>query len=430
MAIAGFTIFAKLAGAAKTVFSARYFAPGADLDAWFLAFLIPSFLADVLSGALNPSLVPVLVEARNDSRGDSEAIYSAALYRGILLTGGIGIVLGVLALAIDPASIGIHLANPVLARNLLLIMAPMLPLSAVAGVWRSVLNAEMHFAAAALSPILSPLIIMIFLLFSGRWGVSVLAFGSTCGIVAELAALSLALRSARLPVFPKWVWRNAPFGRDAATGAGKEYAIIVASNLVMRGSILVDQAAAAMVGQGAISVFNFGTRLVVVLLAIGPASLSTAILPRFSAMAATRRWMKLRRSLVVSILASTVAMAVVVALLIGFSEPIVRLAFLRGAFTADDAHRVALVQSCSLIQAPFAIGLAILSRLLASMKANRVLLPLSLAGLALNIAFDYLLMTRYGVAGIALSAAFVQAFLLTAVGIVVFRRLAPNEIAA
>jgi putative peptidoglycan lipid II flippase len=116
-------------------------------------------------------------------------------------------------------------------------------------------------------------------------------------------------------------------------------------------------------------------------------------------------------------------MAALIAVLIWYSEPIVRIAFQRGAFTAADAHRVALVQSCSLLQAPFAVGLMVFSRFVTSMKANTTLLWISLAGLGLNSVLDYLLMMRYGVAGIAFSASVAQAFMLATIVLVVFRRM-------
>ena len=195
----------------------------------------------------------------------------------------------------------------------------------------------------------------------------------------------------------------------------------------MRDTTLIDQTAAAMLGAGNLSIWNFGTRLVVVLLAVGPAALSTAVLPRFSQMAAVKTWRRLRSSLTLPVLVSMAAMGVIVAVAIAFSGTIVRVAFERGAFTPEDARRVAWVQSCSLLQAPFAVGLAILTRFVASLKVNSVLLPIATASLLLNAVLDFVLMRNYGVAGIALSATGVQIFLFASVAYVVFRRLAARE---
>jgi putative peptidoglycan lipid II flippase len=196
----------------------------------------------------------------------------------------------------------------------------------------------------------------------------------------------------------------------------------------MRSFTLVDQTAAAILGTGSISILNFGTRLPAVLLGIGPTAASTAILPRFSQMTAAGLWKKLKRSFTLAVLVNAGAMALLTGRLVWFSEPIVRIAFQRGAFTVADSHRVALVQSCSLLQVPFAVGLTIVTRLVASMKANSILMPVSIAGLLLNIAFDYTLMTRYGVAGIAISAAIVQGFMFAILTAIVLRRLSKRDL--
>ena len=422
-AVGGLTVVARLTGAAKTVLSARYFGPGNDLDAYLLAFLVPSFFADVLSGALNPALVPVLIEAFETGGSDGVLpVYADALYRSSSALCVLALLLVAIVFSIDPARLGIHLAKLNLARGMLAVMAPILPLSAVSNVWRSVLNAEMRFGAAAFSPVLTPLTAIAFLYLANRWGIIVLAWGSTFGMLAEVIVLALALRRARIPVLPRWT-RAA----GAPRGAQRQYGALVASNLAMKGSTLVDQTAAALLGHGSISILNFGTRLTGVLLTIGPAALSTTVLPHFSRMNAGGLRTKLKRALVTYLVAGAAVMAALTAILIWYSEPIVRIAFQRGAFTADDAHRVAFVQSCSLLQAPFAVALMVLSRFVASIKASSILLLVSFMGLGLNAALDYILMRRYGVAGIALSAAVVQAFMLATIAIVVFGRMARSD---
>ena len=47
----------KIAGAAKVILMARAFGMSDDLDAYLMAFVLPSFVADILSGSLAPALV-------------------------------------------------------------------------------------------------------------------------------------------------------------------------------------------------------------------------------------------------------------------------------------------------------------------------------------------------------------------------------------
>ena len=60
LAVATLSVVARIAGAVKTIAGAYYFRPGAELDAFLLAFLVPSFLGDILAGAIGLALVPAL----------------------------------------------------------------------------------------------------------------------------------------------------------------------------------------------------------------------------------------------------------------------------------------------------------------------------------------------------------------------------------
>jgi putative peptidoglycan lipid II flippase len=83
------------------------------------------------------------------------------------------------------------------------------------------------------------------------------------------------------------------------------------------------------------------------------------------------------------------------------------LLFERGAFTAQDTRQVAQAQAYYLLQIPFFM-LGILGvRLISAAAKNIVLMKIAAVGLPLNIALNYMLMQRMGVAGIALSTTFV-----------------------
>src|ERR1039457_3835271 len=79
--VAAFTVLVKLAGAAKVVFSAHLLGAGDQYDAFVIAFVIPSFLGEVLGGSLIFALIPTLIEVRE--RQGEEAAHE--LYSSILI---------------------------------------------------------------------------------------------------------------------------------------------------------------------------------------------------------------------------------------------------------------------------------------------------------------------------------------------------------
>src|SRR6476646_9750095 len=131
--IGALTLLVKLAGALKTVAIARYFGRGDLLDAYLMAFVIPSFAGDVLAGAITQSLLPVFFEIReSQGRLQAQQLYSNVLRGALALLSAIS-----LAVALGAAPL-LHLiasgftpAKIQLTRALLFIMLPILPLSAL-----------------------------------------------------------------------------------------------------------------------------------------------------------------------------------------------------------------------------------------------------------------------------------------------------------
>src|SRR5690349_6318186 len=59
-----FSILARIAGTSKELIIARSFGRGDALDAFLIAYLLPSFTMNLLMGALGSALLPVLIETR------------------------------------------------------------------------------------------------------------------------------------------------------------------------------------------------------------------------------------------------------------------------------------------------------------------------------------------------------------------------------
>ena len=418
LTVSAFMTLAKIMGAAKAAALARVFGSGAALDAYLLAFLVPSFFADVFCGPLVPALVPKFVELEyRKDLGEMVDLYAHVLRRSLRYSCNAAVVLAGGAAAVATLGPANGHANLHILGTLTLLMTPILPLAAVANVWRAVLNARRCFAIPAFTVTLTPAVVILCILLAGRGGgIWILAAGTSLASFAEAAVLGVGLRRIGFPILPQQREREYSLHQVRT-----EYRYLAATTAMSAGTILIGQSMAAALGSGSVSILNYGTRLAGVLMAIGPAALSVTILPRFSHMVAARDWGRLKQSLWRILLGSLVAAGAIAVLLITLSTPIVRLTLQRGAFTAADTRAVASVQACSLLQLPFIVGIAILMRVLSALKANRALLPFSSAVLVLSTGLNYALMTRYGVAGIALASSFVQALFFVALATLVFR---------
>jgi putative peptidoglycan lipid II flippase len=406
LTVGSYTALVKLVGAAKVVFTARAFGMSDGLDAYLIAFLLPSFVCDTLAGSLQSALVPTFIEIRErDGRASSIRLYqtvlgasAAVLFFAAVLTGiSAPLIFRLLASSFDAQKLA-------LTQSLFWIMLPIVPVSAFGMTWRAMLNVEGRFAVPAMIPAVTPIAALIFLLAFGRtWGVYSLAAGTLAGGTLEAILLSISMLARGFPILPIWQGRSAALHQVVT-----QYTPVVAGILLLGGAPLIDQAIAGMLMSGSVAALSYGTRLSTVLIAIGPTAVATAILPHFSKLTVTADWTNIRHSLRSYAIVILVVSVPVVAVLIFFSEPIVRLFFQRGEFTDSATSVVTTIQRFSLIQIPIAMVMALSLRLVSSLKANHLLLRVAALYAVLNLALDLILTRTMGVAGIALSTAIVQ----------------------
>src|SRR5436305_2075989 len=94
-----YTALVKVVGAAKVVLTARAFGMSDGLDAYLIAFLLPSVVCDMLSGSLSSALVPTFIEVR-EKQG---RIAANRLYQSVLAAGlGLLLCAAVVTFALSP----------------------------------------------------------------------------------------------------------------------------------------------------------------------------------------------------------------------------------------------------------------------------------------------------------------------------------------
>jgi putative peptidoglycan lipid II flippase len=399
--VGGWTSLAKLAGAVKLILAARLFGAGDAMDAYLIAFLLPSFFIDMLASPLDSALIPTLIELR-EKHGKEAA---EQLYRSTLAAAGAGLLLAAGVVAAASA-----LLLPLVAssfppdklahtRALLLLMIAVVPLSGLSSTWRAVLNSEHQFGYSAAVPAITPLVSICALLTAGKqYGVVALAAGTLIGGTLEAILAGVCVKRMGYPIIPRWAGASPALRQVAA-----QYGPLVAITLVMTGSALVDQSLAARLGSGSVAALSYGTRLLGVLVVIGPTAMGTAVLPHISATAVLAEPAALRKTLTRY---GFFVLAVILPAMAGFiyfSEPIIRVLFQKGAFDAAATHLVSTVQKAALLQLPIAVLLALEIRLSSARKANRLLYRVAALSLLLTVVLDVLFMRWWGVVGIALA---------------------------
>lgn len=400
--VALLTAIVKGATIGRELIVAWRFGTSDALDAYFIALLVPSFVINVVAGSFNAAFIPTFIQV---SEREGEQAAQGLLSSVMLWSVGVLGVTSVLMLAGAPLYLpliasGFSREKLDLTFRLLSIVTPFVMLSGVVIIYGAVLNARRRFALAALSPILAPAMSVLFLLVFKDWDVFALAAGLICGAALELIVLGVALKHQGVLLRPRW------FGVDAhLRQVARQYLPMIAGAFLMIGANLVDQSMAAMLAPGSVAALNYGSRVVALPITLAATALGTAVTPYFSSMAAREDWAGIRHTLRRYLWLSFAVTVPLTLLIVLFSEPLVRVLFQRGSFTAEDTRAIARIQSFYALQIPFYIGGILVVRLISSLRANQILMWGAVINLIVNVVLNYLLMQWLGVAGIALSTA-------------------------
>ncbi|MFN6516735.1 MAG: murein biosynthesis integral membrane protein MurJ [Nostoc sp. CreGUA01] len=400
------TALVKVAAVGKELLVAQRFGTGDDIDAFFIALLIPSFIINVIAGSFNTALIPTYMQIREqEGTKAAQKLFSGATISGLGLLGMTTILMVVLApLYLPKIATGFSPQKLDLTFHLLCAIAPFILLSGIIVIWGAVLNAGERFALAAFSPIITPTVTIVLLLMLKYWGIFALAAGLVCGALLEIILLGIALHRQGISWLPKW------YGFDTnLRQVIRQYFPMIAGGLLMCSTSLVDQSMAAMLLPGSVAALNYGNKVIALPMSLATTALSTAVIPYFSKMIAANNWTGTHRTLKRYIQIIFVTTTLLSAFLFIFSESIVQILFQRGSFTADDTRLVAQIQNCFALQIPFHVAGILVVRLISAMQANHILMWASAYNLINNIVFNYLFLHYFGVAGIALSTACVSA---------------------
>lgn len=394
------TILVKVVAVAKEVAVAHAFGTSDALDAFLIAFVVPSFAINVIAGAFPAAAMPAYVRMRDSKPREARQMLVTAILFGFIFLIVVSATIGLAADTILPLiASGFSEAKLDLSGRLLRLLLPAIVLGGSCLLIQVGLHAENRFSSASLAPICVPLTTLIaVVVLAPLVGVAALVVGVVLGYSLQALVLLYMVRRIGFRM-----WPMSLLVTPELRGLGRQYVPMVAGGLLMSGTWIVDQAMAAMLPAGSVSVLAYGNRLVAVSVGLGTMALGTAVLPHYSELIAAgeiglviatiRRWT--RTIAVLSILALVV--------LIPFSEQLVRLVFEHGAFTDADTEIVGRIQALYLLQLPFhAVGILYV-RLISALQANKYLMWGAALNLSLNIVLNIVFMAWIGVAGIALS---------------------------
>jgi len=362
--VSSLTLLSRLLGFARDVLIAALFGAQAATDAFVVAFRLPNILRRLFAeGAFSQAFVPVLAQTQRTAPPERTKALIDRVFTVLFVTVGVVTLAGVLGaeglvravapgFAADPERFALAVAMTRLTFPYILFMSLVAFSSALFNTWG-------HFRLPAATPI--ALNAAFLLLLTTAWAMDDrdpywLAYSVLLGGILQW--LWHWWQLPRLGLTPRWDWHpRDPGVRRILTLMGPAVFGVSAAQI----SLLLNTLFASLLPTGSVSWLYYADRLMELPAGLFGATLGVILLPHLSRAVAERNEAGYQRLVdwglrMTLLLTAPCALAFV---LIG--EPITLALFVRGAFTASDAHATALALTAYALGLIPLIGVKILA---------------------------------------------------------------------
>jgi putative peptidoglycan lipid II flippase len=389
---------------------AAAFGAGNEMDAFFVAFRIPTIVRDLFAeGAMSAAFVPTFTRhLAIDGKATAWRLANNLLNVLLVTTLALVVVAAIFARPIVSAYAGDYAAVPgklELTITLTRVLLPFLTMLAVAAVWMGMLNSLHYYFIPSLSPAMFnvALILGVFML------VPVMpALGLPRILGVAIAALVGGLGQIAL----QWPALRREGFRYAAVCDPRDESLRTVLLLMGPGTlglaatqvnIFVNTVLATSQGTGAVSWLNYAFRLMYFPIGLFGVSIGTALLPQVSRQIAVGERAQVRDT---TVRALTMMLMLTVPATVGLmvlARPIVALLFEHGQFVASDTDRTASALRL------YAIGLVgysatrIVTPVFYALRQSRIAVLASTLTIALNVVLSLMLVHLLGFTGLALA---------------------------
>ena len=399
------TIVSRVLGLIRDQLAAAIFGASLLMSAFYTAFRLPNLFRRLLGeGSLTAAFLPTLQgELHESGRPGAFALLNQVTSWLAVVTGSV-VLAAMLVLGHSRLLPGQE-AKWYLAADLTVLLFPYLVFICLAAAFNATLNVFQRFTEPALSPIWLNLSMILTLGGAGlRWAKT--PMGEIHWLCAGVLVGGFLQMTVPAGVLVKEGWR--PRIDFALSPRVREIAVLMAPGVfgtaIYQVNIYVVNLLAYQINDSAATLLFLANRVMELPIGVFAIAVSTVVYPviarhavegRFEAMAEDyRKGVRL-------ILMINVPAAVGLALL---SQPIVRLLFRHGQFTAGDARTMAMLLALFVIGMPFFSVVNLTVRAFYSVKDTATPVKVAVIDFTVNLVLSLVLMHWLGVAGLVLAS--------------------------
>jgi putative peptidoglycan lipid II flippase len=402
------TALSRIAGLAREIVQAAYFATSAAISAFTLASQIPNLFSNLFSqAALSAAFVPVFTDLlQKDRKREAFRLASTLFWVILLALGALTLVWIAIAGLVTPLFTGSFSASTTaLTAGLSRVLFPVVLLLSLTGLLVGILQSYDEFTIPALAPAVWNLVILVVLValhshFHGANQVYAYAIAWLAATVVQFFMVAGALRRIEFRLAFHVDWRD-PRVRQVLI----LFIPVTMSIGIVNLDIFLNAAFGSLVSTHAPAAINNAFRLYMLPQGIFSVAVATVLFPALSRLAARRDAGGMRRTLGNGMRQINLLLVPSAALILVLATPITRLVYQHGNFKASDTHLVSIALFWFAFSLPFAGLNLLLSRTFFALQ--RPWIPTRLA--AMNIVVDVIvsiaLYKPLGIAGLVIGTA-------------------------
>ena len=334
-----FTLGSKILGFIREMLIAAKFGSGFETDTFFIALTTVSLFRVMITKSINTTMIPVLSEIESKEGKEGKRKHANNLLNIIML---VSLLIIAISWIMSPFLIRIVASGFKgkqfdLAVLLTRIGLPAIFFASVQGVFRGYLQSEMMFTESAAADIPFNFVYIFFLIFlTGSFGIKGLMVTSVLAVASQILIQIPGVRS---------IGYKHSFTMDFEDRYVKKMLYLIPPILVSAGisdlNKIIDRSLASTLTAGSISALNYSNRLGGLVTGVFVSAITTVMYPMFSQEANKGTYDGLKKAIIQGV---NVVLIITIPATIGMivlANPIVKVAFERGAFDANATYMTA-----------------------------------------------------------------------------------------
>ena len=401
------TGLSRVAGLVREIFAASYFGVGIQMSAFTIAFLVPNLVRSLFAdAALQAAFVPVFTEQLERGRKiEAFRLASTLIFAATLVLGLITALFILLAPWFAPGYSGAELD---LTVSLSRVLFPILIMLGVSGIVVGVLNSYNRFGVFAIAPFFWNVAIVAVLVglapaFPSGDEIYAYAIGVVVGTALQLAMVAYDLRNTPFRLRRVFEWRSGLVKRVLLLMLPVTISLgLINFNLAINGifgSLVPGE------GEDAPAAIDKAFRIYMLPQGMFSVAVATVVFPTLARFAARRDFDDLRSTVANGMRMILLVLVPAASAILVLSEPMVRLVYQRGDFSAADTDLVATALFWFAFSLPFNGLFLLLTRTFFSLQRPWVPTAISALNLLVTAGVSAALYKPFGVAGIVSATA-------------------------